>query len=255
MNILSQHKTQITGSASRSTGNHTHQFWQMDYYETSNKVTVELNGENFTFKGKQQPLIIIPPYVNHKIITQAPYVCYALKFEADFKPFSKLSYCIVPFDFEEALIKEILNGTEYKSEIETQVLGRQLDILMLKLLKSKGIPLGPQKADYDARIEKTIEYMNTNMLAMPSTEELAANVNMSVTHFCRVFKKETGVAPMEYHRGMIVQKAQKMLKYTDLNISQIAYAFKFPDIHTFSRTFKKMTGISPREYRNRENEQ
>lgn len=252
MNILSQFRTPITDTAIHNITPHEHQFWQIDYYESAPKTTAVLNGETFTFRNKQQPLIIIPPYVTHKITTQAPYVCYALKFESDFEPFSKIPHCIIPLNFDEELTGKILSATEYKDETETLILGRLLDILMLKILKSRGISVNISKTYSDTRVEKAIMHINDNLLEMPSTEDIAGYMNMSITHFCRIFKKETGLSPMEYQRGMIIKKAEKMLKYTDLTVSQIADTFKFSDIHTFSRTFKRINGVSPKEYRNNE---
>lgn len=252
MNILSQFKTPITDGAAHNTALHSHPFWQIDYYEGASRLFVELEGRKFTFRQKDQPLIVIPPYAGHKISVQGPYICYALKFESDFTVFEKINYCTVPLSFDEELIGRILDGTGYKDETETLILGNLLNILFLKLLKHKGISTDSNRIFSDVRLENAVRYINEALLEAPTTEMIARNACMSVTHFSRTFKKETGVTPKAYLRALIMKKAVNMLQYTDLTISQIADTLKFPDIHTFSRNFKKIKGVSPKNFRKKE---
>ena len=53
----------------------------------------------------------------------------------------------------------------------------------------------------------------------------------------------------EYIRRRRLHKAKKLLKMTDLPISQIALAVGFADYNYFSRIYKKAYGKSPRYYR------
>ena len=69
------------------------------------------------------------------------------------------------------------------------------------------------------------------------------------TNFIKIFKDEVGVPPLAYINSLKIERAQKLLKYSDMNISMLADSLKYPDIHSFSRAFKKACGCSPSKYR------
>jgi AraC family transcriptional activator of pobA len=52
-------------------------------------------------------------------------------------------------------------------------------------------------------------------------------------------------------RDRMVREARRHLVYTNLSISQIAYALRFEDPAYFTRTFTQATGQSPRDFRRR----
>lgn len=82
-----------------------------------------------------------------------------------------------------------------------------------------------------------------------SPEELAANHNVSYTWFRRAFKEIIGSSPGQYLLSLKIQKASKMLRDTDLNISSIAHQSGFRSEYYFSRLFKAKMKLSPSSYR------
>jgi AraC family transcriptional activator of pobA len=47
----------------------------------------------------------------------------------------------------------------------------------------------------------------------------------------------------------MIREARRQLIFTNLGISQIAYALGYIDPAYFSRTFSKVTGLSPKAFR------
>ncbi|HUH48095.1 MAG TPA: helix-turn-helix transcriptional regulator, partial [Arenibacter sp.] len=63
---------------------------------------------------------------------------------------------------------------------------------------------------------------------------------------CRREYNKTASAIIADH---IVKEAQRLLRYTDLTVSEIGYKFDFKDVSHFVKYFKRHHGITPRQYR------
>ena len=73
--------------------------------------------------------------------------------------------------------------------------------------------------------------------------------HIGYSYFRKMFKKYTGIAPVQYHLDLKIQRAKEMLASTDRSIKEIAFELGFHSIHYFSRIFKKKTGLTPSEVR------
>jgi two-component system response regulator YesN len=82
-----------------------------------------------------------------------------------------------------------------------------------------------------------------------SLNEIAAQVNLSSSHFSMVFAQETNQTFKDYLTGVRIEKAKELLRTTALKSADIAYQVGYNDPHYFSYTFKKNTGFSPVEFR------
>lgn len=80
-------------------------------------------------------------------------------------------------------------------------------------------------------------------------EDLQQIAHMSRSNLMRVFREATGVAPIEYLLRLRIQKAMKLLRSTDLSVTEIALQTGFNDSNYFARQFRKITGCSPVKYR------
>ena len=78
----------------------------------------------------------------------------------------------------------------------------------------------------------------------------AHEVNLTLSHFCNVISKTTGMTPQEIIMTMIIMDAKTQLKGTDATVSKIAASLGFPTPTTFTRYFRTYTGMTPQDYRN-----
>jgi AraC-like DNA-binding protein/ligand-binding sensor protein len=82
-----------------------------------------------------------------------------------------------------------------------------------------------------------------------SLGQVAKAVNTSTFHFCKLFKKATGLNFTDYVSRVRVEKAKNLLLNPNLRISEIAYEVGFQSLTHFNRVFKRITGQSPTHYR------
>jgi AraC-like DNA-binding protein len=80
-------------------------------------------------------------------------------------------------------------------------------------------------------------------------EKVASHVNLSPSHFSSLFKKECGLSFIDYLNNYRIEQAEKLLKETDRNISQITYDVGFSSLGYFGKIFKKVKKISPKDLR------
>lgn len=99
------------------------------------------------------------------------------------------------------------------------------------------------------RVQVALDYIETHYTESIGLTDLAAMVNTSIPHFCRIFKNITGKSSREYINQLRVNRAVGLLMKTDLNVTEIALEAGFNDINYFSRLFKKYKKIAPSQVR------
>lgn len=80
-------------------------------------------------------------------------------------------------------------------------------------------------------------------------EDLARQCGMSEGNFRRVFKKVTGLSPMEYLLTCSLRKAEGLLLTTDKSVLEISGESGFHSISSFNRSFVQRNHVSPSEFR------
>lgn len=95
------------------------------------------------------------------------------------------------------------------------------------------------------RVNEIIKYMSSNYDKPISTKSLADMAHLSEGYFCQIFKEVTGKTAMEYLGNLRIDKAEKLLKKTEMTVTEIAFCCGFDDANYFSRIYKKIKGISP----------
>ena len=79
--------------------------------------------------------------------------------------------------------------------------------------------------------------------------QMCRAMQMSRTQLHRKITALTGKSTSIYLRSMRLQKARKLLKNPEMNISQVAFAVGFSDPNYFTRTFTEEFGITPSSFK------
>lgn len=82
-------------------------------------------------------------------------------------------------------------------------------------------------------------------------ERLAATAGLSKYHFLRLFKATYGITPAEYVSQRRIERAQDLLRATNLTVTEVCHAVGFTSLGSFSSRFRALVGESPREYQKR----
>jgi two-component system response regulator YesN len=82
-----------------------------------------------------------------------------------------------------------------------------------------------------------------------SLNDVAAQVNLSPSHFSAVFSQEVGQTFKEYVTEVRLKRAKELLRTTTLKAFEIADQIGYNDPHYFSQVFRKHTGLTPMEFR------
>lgn len=99
------------------------------------------------------------------------------------------------------------------------------------------------------RIADALSFLEANPDRPVSTKELMELTNMSASTLNRHFKSATGLSPIEFHIQRRIKQACRLLRSSNLSISEISEQTGFEDANYFSRQFRQVMGITPLQYR------
>jgi AraC-like DNA-binding protein len=80
---------------------------------------------------------------------------------------------------------------------------------------------------------------------------LAAVAGLSKYHFQRLFTATYGVSPAVHLTRRRVERAQDLLRSTDLTVTEVCHAVGFSSLGSFSRRFQDLVGESPSAFQRR----
>lgn len=99
------------------------------------------------------------------------------------------------------------------------------------------------------RISAVREHLRENLSDVHRLDELAAAAGLSVPHFCFLFRRQTGYAPIDFLIRQRIQRACQLLDTTNEAIATIAAQVGYEDAYYFTRCFRRIVGCPPRSYR------
>lgn len=81
-----------------------------------------------------------------------------------------------------------------------------------------------------------------------NTAFYAEQLFVSPKYLSHVIKDATGMSAAEWIDHYVIQEAKNMLRYSGMNVQQIAYDLNFPNQSAFGKYFKRITGMSPSDF-------
>jgi AraC-like DNA-binding protein len=82
-------------------------------------------------------------------------------------------------------------------------------------------------------------------------DRLAGVAGLSKFHFLRLFRATYGVTPGEYLSRRRIERAQDLLRATNLTVTEVCHAVGFSSLGSFSSRFRTVVGESPSEFQAR----
>ena len=243
-------------------------------YIIEGKAVQQIN--NRIFEANKNELVVIAGGQVHSTYTQKENKneILVLQFSPDLFssedhlfPENKLvNQFISSIDFPNPISNKTVSGTEaiccikaINEELEYKRYGFEI-FVKAYILKFVGIMVRNfghlrRKRDDVVKLNSTKKILNNTFKLIDNNfsfdiplEKAAKASNLSIPHFCRLFKSSTGMTFTEYLLFYRINRAEEMLRF-DLTITEIAHECGFSSTASFSRAFKKSRALSPTEFR------
>ena len=109
----------------------------------------------------------------------------------------------------------------------------------------------PLTSNLDPMIKRVMKFVEENISnSDASVGDMADAAATSRSGLQRKLKQAMGITPQDLMKEARIKRACQLLRESDKNISEVAYACGFTDPKYFSRSFKQSTGKTPKEYKN-----
>ena len=102
-----------------------------------------------------------------------------------------------------------------------------------------------------SRLRRAKEYIKDNFTQPLKLADIAEEVGLSQFYFDRQFKKSTNLTPHQYLIYYRFDRAQDLLKNSNLKIAEVAENCGFSSQSYFTRQFRIQFGVTPKVYRDR----
>jgi AraC-like DNA-binding protein/ligand-binding sensor protein len=93
------------------------------------------------------------------------------------------------------------------------------------------------------------QFVRTHAEEPITLDQVVEHVHVSRFHFCKLFKKATGITLTEYVTRVRVEKAKSLLCDRTRRVSEVVFASGFGSVPQFNSVFKRLVGVPPTEYR------
>jgi AraC family transcriptional regulator len=101
----------------------------------------------------------------------------------------------------------------------------------------------------DRKVTRVMDYIESNLSADLSLDDLAQVAALSRYHFIRAFKATTGLTPHRFLLSRRMNKAARLFMQTDLPLNRIARQVGYTNGHDFRRIFAQHFGCPPSDIR------
>lgn len=125
------------------------------------------------------------------------------------------------------------------------VINGLVDILYQDI-QDKLIVFRDDESDY---VRQAKNYILKNYNRNISLESLAEELRLNQSYVSSIFKDGTGINFKQFLTDVRMDNAKRLLRETNLNISQIAYEVGYKNAFYFANTFTAHEGVKPQEYR------
>ncbi|MBT2699416.1 helix-turn-helix transcriptional regulator [Bacillus sp. ISL-40] len=106
-----------------------------------------------------------------------------------------------------------------------------------------------EKEIWPEKVIQAVHFLEEDYCTIQSLDVLALRVGLSKFHFTRLFKRTTGLSPMEYLTKVRMEKAVQLLRNTDMTIEETSKQIGYSNSSYFIKVFREWIGFSPGEFR------
>ncbi len=105
--------------------------------------------------------------------------------------------------------------------------------------------------DLRVGLRRAKDHADRNFAEPLTLEDLAAVATISKYHFLRLFRAVYGRTPSAYVSERRVERAQDLLRTTNLTVTEVCHAVGYSSLGSFSSGFAAITGETPSAFQAR----
>ncbi|MEY4384305.1 MAG: hypothetical protein RI995_1847 [Bacteroidota bacterium] len=147
-----------------------------------------------------------------------------------------------------AIFKRLEDLYSASSEIDVGLMMYYLNVLLTEISKLT-IAVEPKKNAAQLIVQKYKEALSELIYTKQLVADYAEYLHVTPNHLNKCVKQITGRSAQDMLNEMVILEAKSLLKYSDLQIAEIAQKLLNQSPSNFSRFFKSQTGLSPKEYK------
>ena len=149
-----------------------------------------------------------------------------------------------------------LNATRNREAVFSKNIARSLiQAIIYQMLQFEENHTGPNSDNSKQPQSRKLNYVHEfmNLVQLHHTHErsiafYADKLFISPKYLSHIIKEATGRSAAAWIDEFVILEAKNMLRFSNKNIQQVAYALNFNTQSSFGKYFKHITGMSPTEY-------
>jgi transcriptional regulator GlxA family with amidase domain len=106
-------------------------------------------------------------------------------------------------------------------------------------------------SDLLVHLRRARDHMDRNYREPLDLGSVAAVAGISKYHFQRLFTATYGASPAAHLSRRRVERAQDLLRATNLTVTEVCHAVGFSSLGSFSSRFRELVGETPSEFQRR----
>lgn len=146
------------------------------------------------------------------------------------------------------LLENMIRELQFKRPLAEELTASLFRELLVRMARGNKEDERPRVA----AVEAAVAEIENRFAEEVTVASLAAEANMEVCWFSRLFRRQMGVSPQQYLMSVRMAKAKELLRTTDCPVGEVARLTGYDNPLYFSRLFCKTWGCPPREYRRKE---
>lgn len=99
------------------------------------------------------------------------------------------------------------------------------------------------------QVRRACEKLQSDLGGKFALQEVAAELELSVSHFSRAFRASVGLPPHQWLLRQRVEATKQLMTIRDLTLAEIAISAGFANQSHFTRVFSSLVGVSPGVWR------
>ncbi|MFV0523810.1 MAG: helix-turn-helix transcriptional regulator [Acidimicrobiales bacterium] len=114
-----------------------------------------------------------------------------------------------------------------------------------------GVPRTRAPGDVLVHLRRARDHIDRNFTSGVDLDEAAEIAGLSKFHFHRLFTATYGVTPAGYQSSRRIERAQDLLRTSNLTVTEVCTAVGFGSLGSFTTRFRELVGETPGAFQRR----